>query len=143
MVESIVHPSHQLILQVVRCELSNEKILTLQKNYLFWPFVVIFSVIRSISISILPILTHPIQKQSSGSVLQKNCSYKFHKIHKIRLCQSLKTCNFIKKETLAQVFSSEFCEISKNNFFYRTPTIAASTNIQHFYRKLQYIICVT
>ena len=24
-------------------------------------------------------------------------------------------CNFIKKETLAQVFSYEFCEISKNN----------------------------
>ena len=26
-------------------------------------------------------------------------------------------CNFIKKETLAQVFSCEFCEIFKNNFF--------------------------
>ena len=26
-------------------------------------------------------------------------------------------CNFIKKETLAQVFSCEFCEISQNNFF--------------------------
>ena len=26
-------------------------------------------------------------------------------------------CIFIKKETLAQVFSCEFCEISKNNFF--------------------------
>ena len=25
--------------------------------------------------------------------------------------------SFIKKETLAQVFSSEFCEISKNTFF--------------------------
>ena len=25
--------------------------------------------------------------------------------------------NFIKKETLAQVFSCEFCEISKNTFF--------------------------
>ena len=25
-------------------------------------------------------------------------------------------CNFIKKETLAQVFSCEFCEISKNTF---------------------------
>ena len=29
-------------------------------------------------------------------------------------------CNFIKKETLAQVFSCEFCEISKNIFSYRT-----------------------
>ena len=27
------------------------------------------------------------------------------------------TYNFIKKETLAQVFSYEFCEISKNTFF--------------------------
>ena len=26
-------------------------------------------------------------------------------------------CNFIKKKTLAQVFSCEFCEISKNTFF--------------------------
>ena len=39
-------------------------------------------------------------------------------------CQSLfliklqvEACNFIKKETLAQVFSCEFCEISKNTFF--------------------------
>ena len=35
-------------------------------------------------------------------------------------------CNFIKKETLAQVFSCEFCEISKNTFFYRTPLVVAS-----------------
>ena len=27
-----------------------------------------------------------------------------------------KACNFIKKETLAQLFSREFCEISKNTF---------------------------
>ena len=40
------------------------------------------------------------------------------------LCQSLffhkvagAACSFIKKETLAQVFSCEFCEISKNTFF--------------------------
>ena len=33
-------------------------------------------------------------------------------------------CNFIKKESLGQVFSCEFCEISKNTFFYRTPLVA-------------------
>ena len=40
------------------------------------------------------------------------------------LCQSLffnkvagSACNFIKKETLAQLFSCEFYEISKNPFF--------------------------
>ena len=37
-----------------------------------------------------------------------------------------KACNFIKKETLAQVFSCEFCQISKNNFLLRTPLVAAS-----------------
>ena len=29
-------------------------------------------------------------------------------------------------ETLAQVFSCEFCEIYKNTFYYRTPLVAAS-----------------
>ena len=31
------------------------------------------------------------------------------------------SANFIKKETLGQVFSCEFSEISKNTFCYRTP----------------------
>ena len=30
------------------------------------------------------------------------------------------------KENLVQVFSCEFCEISKNTFSYRTPPVAAS-----------------
>ena len=37
-----------------------------------------------------------------------------------------KTCNFIKKETLAQVFSCQFCKISKNTIFNRTPPVATS-----------------
>ena len=41
------------------------------------------------------------QKQSPGGVLQKRCE--------------VEACNFIKKDTLAQVFSCEFCEISKNS----------------------------
>ena len=44
-------------------------------------------------------------------------------------------CNFIKKETLAQVFSCEFCKISKNTFSCRTPPVAASRyskNTFHF-----------
>ena len=36
---------------------------------------------------------------------------------------------FIKKETLAQVFSGEFFEISKKSFFHRTPQVAASDNV--------------
>ena len=41
---------------------------------------------------------------------------------------------FIKKETLAQVFSCEFCEISKNTFSYRTPLVATSGNSTKLYR---------
>ena len=35
-------------------------------------------------------------------------------------------CNFIKRETLAQMFSCEFCKISKNTIFQRTPPMGAS-----------------
>ena len=34
-----------------------------------------------------------------------------------------------KHETLTQVFSSEYCEIFKNTFFQRTPSVAASEPI--------------
>ena len=44
-------------------------------------------------------------------------------------------CNFIKKETLAQVFSREFRKISKNTFSYITPPEAASVWCFRGYRK--------
>ena len=43
----------------------------------------------------------------------------------------VEACNLIKKETLAQVFSCEFWEISKNTFFHRTPLVAASKKVQN------------
>ena len=52
------------------------------------------------------------------------------------------TCNFIKKETLAQVFSCEFCETSKNTFFTEHLwTIASFLNeiacfYFHFFKKV-------
>ena len=39
--------------------------------------------------------------------MKRGVLIQFRKIH----------CNFIKNETLAQVFSCEFCKISKNNSF--------------------------
>ena len=36
------------------------------------------------------------------------------------------TCNFIKKETLTQVFCWECCESYKNIFSYRTPLVVTS-----------------
>ena len=37
-------------------------------------------------------------------------------------------CNFIKKEILAQAFSCEICEISKDNFFTEHPWTTASVS---------------
>ena len=54
-----------------------------------------------------------VQKQPPEAFCKKMCSWKFHKIHrKTPVPETL-----LKKETLVQVFSCEFCEISKNTFF--------------------------
>ena len=45
---------------------------------------------------------------------------------KICAVAGLRPQAFLKKETLAQVFSCKFCEISKNIFPYRTPPVTAS-----------------
>ena len=44
----------------------------------------------------------------------------------IRSSRPEEACNFIRKETLAQVFSCGFCQISKITFLHRTPMVAAS-----------------
>ena len=44
----------------------------------------------------------------------------------------IKFCNFIKKETLEQVFSFEFCEMSQNKFFYRTSPVAATVYMYYY-----------
>ena len=59
--------------------------------------------------------------------VKKGVLRNFTKFTGKHLCQSLffnkvaglrpEACNFIKKETLAQEFSCELCEISKNTFF--------------------------
>ena len=50
------------------------------------------------------------------------------------------TCNFIKKETPTQVLPCEFCKIFMNNFFYRTPPIAASVIAQQRFVGLQEVL---
>ena len=64
------------------------------------------------------------QKQPSGNSQENNCARVSFliKLHAL-------ACNFIKKETLTQVFSCEFCETFKNTFCYRAPPVAASVNI--------------
>ena len=48
----------------------------------------------------------------------------------------LQACNFIKKESLTQVFSREFCEISKNTLFYRTPSVTASESSKYLTKEM-------
>ena len=68
---------------------------------------------------------------------KKGALTNFTKLTGKQLCQSLffhevegltQVCNFVKKETLAQLFSCKFCESIKNTFFYRTPLLAASNS---------------
>ena len=47
-------------------------------------------------------------------------------LQKLEPRKSHRSSCLLKKETLAQVFSCGFCEISKNTFFSRTPPVAAS-----------------
>ena len=63
---------------------------------------------------------------------EKGVLRNFAKFTGKHLCQGLflnKVAGFIEKEILAQVFSCEFCEISKNTFNYRTHLVAASENM--------------
>ena len=88
---------------------------------------------------LLPIVTarfHFYRSSRPEVFCQKDVLRNFVKFTWKHLCQSLffnkvsglkpQACNFIKKETLAQVFFCEFCEISKNTFSCRRPLVAAS-----------------
>ena len=82
--------------------------------------------------------TFTLKKNSEAVVRRcsvKRCSQKFLKIH--RKTPVPQTCNFIKKETLVQGVSCEFCEISKNTFFYRIPLLAAF-NYKRFKRIIKF-----
>ena len=88
----------------------------------------------------------PVSRQCSEAVVQRCYGKKM--LLKISQNSQENTCGSLffnkvlswglqlyKKVTLAQVFSCKFCEISKNNFFKRTPLVAASECchlFQHF-----------
>ena len=57
------------------------------------------------------------QKQPSEVFCRKSTLRNFAKLTVKHLYHSLFLKNFIKKETLAQVFYNEFCEISKKTIF--------------------------
>ena len=94
-----------------------------------WPNIIIW----------LSLLLEP-QKQPPEVFCVKRCSWRnFKKLTGKHLCQGLffnkvagTACNFIKKETLAQKFSCEFWETSKNTFFiehlWTTASVLTNTN---------------
>ena len=71
------------------------------------------------------------RRSRSGTLLKKRLWHRgfpvnFAKFLRIPfLTEHLPSATLFKKETLAQVLSCEFCEISKNAFCYRTPPVAA------------------
>ena len=58
-----------------------------------------------------------IQKQHPEIIYKESLLKKIRKIHTKTPVPVTCVCNFIKKETLAQVLSSEFCKIIKGTFF--------------------------
>ena len=65
------------------------------------------------------------QRSSRPDVFYKKRVLKnFAKFTGKHLCHSLFFNKVVGGESLAQVFSYEFCEISKNTFFYSTPLVA-------------------
>ena len=76
-----------------------------------------------------------VTEAATGGVLEKRCSQKFRKIHRKTLRSRPEARNFIKKETLAQVFSCAFCEISKNIFFIEHPGATPSEVSQNSSKK--------
>ena len=70
---------------------------------------------------------------------KKSCSWTFRKFH--RKTPLPKACNFIKKETLALVFSSEFCKISKNTFY--TEHLQITASVISYWQESTFSITVT
>ena len=75
-----------------------------------------------------------IQKQSSGGVQQKKVLFEILQNSQENTCAGV---NFIKKGTPAQVFSCEYCEISKNIFCCSTQE--SKGTIKTFFVKLSMI----
>ena len=79
-------------------------------------------------------MSNKIQKHPPEVFYKKGVLRNFAKFTGKHLCQRVffnkvaglrpQAFKFIKKDSLAKVFSSEFCEFSKNIFFKRTPPVA-------------------
>ena len=87
--------------------------------------ILIYQTITSFFILVLNLLFTGISSTFRTEPRPKGALKNFAKLTGKQQCQST-FFNKKLKETLAQVYFVEFCEISKNTFFYRTPLVAAS-----------------
>ena len=99
------------------------KALSLQKKP-HW-CALMFSKIRFQQKTILVVVEGFLQKQPPEGFYNKKVFLEISQISQENTCARVSfliklqswACNFIKKESLAQVLSCEFCEISKNTFY--------------------------
>ena len=73
----------------------------------------------------------PLRSSRQELFCEKDVLRNFIEVTGKHLCQSLffNKAAGLRPQTLAQVFSCEFCEISKNTFSYRTRPVAASEGL--------------
>ena len=103
----------------LRLQLSSDaysKHIRTSRMVIFWEIVNVFQS-----------LTIVCRSSRQEVFLKKDVLRNFAKFTGKHLCQSLRPANLLKKR-LAQVFSCEFYEISKNTVLYRTPPAAASVD---------------
>ena len=97
------------------------------KKHLWW-LLLLLDTERDVDLNeLILILINNLRSSPRRCSLRKGVLRNFAKFRGKHLCQSLffnkiiglmpQVCNFIQKETMAQVFSCKFCEISKNTFF--------------------------
>ena len=99
----LVRVSWLTVITVVKCFMWSTKLLTVK---FFKEVYIAMNISRSMLAHIVSCLSVHLQKQPPEVFYNKRCSI-------IKLCARV---SFLIK-TLAQMFSCEFCEISKNNFF--------------------------
>ena len=96
-----------------------------QKKLLHCNYLMLFLVCRNCEKN--NVIKH-MQKQSPEMFCKKRCSQKFCKIHRKIPVPDYLACNFIKKESLAQV---KFCKIFKNTFFIEHIWVTASAHVMN------------
>ena len=92
---------------------------TVRISYNYWNIWIAVNGFRSSQLEVLFEISQNLLEHTGASLLFSEV-----RRHKVAVWP----CNFINKETPSQVFSCEFCEISKNTFLYRTHAVAASVD---------------